>query len=78
VCAVHFGSDKERESELAERRFFHPVMMVLVSDLGNERQPLPGFVQLLPVSGLLIPILSLRDVSSRNRVKMRMVSPLKL
>jgi hypothetical protein len=65
-------------SELGERRFFHPVMMVLVSDLGNERQPLPGFVQLLPVSGLLIPILSLRDVSSRNRVKMRMVSPLKL
>jgi hypothetical protein len=65
-------------SELGERRFFHPVMMVLVSGLGNERQPLPGFVQLLPVSGLLISILSLRHVFSRNRVKMRMVSPLKL
>jgi hypothetical protein len=36
------------------------------------------FVQLLPVSGLLILILSLLDVFSRNRVRMRMVSLLKL
>jgi hypothetical protein len=46
-------------NELVGKRFFHPALMVLVSDLGNEHQPLHGFVLLLPVSELLILIWSL-------------------